>query len=104
MLPNWEQIKGVVERAAYWLLLWLVANDVIPKELVTEILGVIMTVTSLVYGWYVNRQTILLQAAKGTAGGAEAMVREVAKMPEVEKVVAPNLSHLSEVGAKVTTQ
>ena len=65
---NFEQVKGILERALTVGVTWLVAKGFVPASISAELVTFGLLVASLVWGWVVNRPSVLADAAEKTAG------------------------------------
>ena len=70
---NWEMMKGLAERGAYVLVMWLVSARVLPESMAGEAVVVIMAVLAFGWGWWVNRSVNL--------------IKTTAALPDVSKIV-----------------
>ena len=50
---NWEMLKGLAERGAYVLVMWLVTIGALPKDMAGEAVIVLMAVLAFGWGWWV---------------------------------------------------
>lgn len=89
---NWEMVKGALERVATVVVTAAVAKGIIPAAVSADVVLLLITLASIGYGVWINRQAALVQAA--------------ASMPQVAKVVVddPQLAReTTKPGAAVTT-
>lgn len=90
-MPNFEQVKGLAERLAYLIVMWLVAKGVIPATMAGDVVLVLVSLAALFWGWKTNTQPSLVAAT--------------AALPDVKKVVVtdPDLTSRSTVDGPITT-
>jgi hypothetical protein len=91
LTPNFEQVKGIIERVAYLIVMWLVAKGVIPQTMAGDLVLILVSLAAIFWGWKTNTQPSLVAAT--------------AALPDVKKVVVedPALTTVSTPTAPVTT-
>lgn len=60
---RWDQISGILDRVIAVGLTWAVAKGYITQSQAAEWLPLILGVLAAAWGWYVNRDKALVQAA-----------------------------------------
>jgi hypothetical protein len=87
-VPNFEQIKGLVERLAYLIVMWLVAKGVIPQTMAGDFVLLLVSVAALAWGWKTNTQPSLV-AATAALDGVKKVVVDDPSLTAVSKPTAP---------------
>lgn len=64
MLPNFEQVKGIIERLALVGISWAAGAGYIPQDQVANIAAIVVAIFSVIWGWKVNTKPALEDAVK----------------------------------------
>lgn len=64
---NWEQLKGIVERVVTFGVAYTVGKGWVPQAVSADLVGGIVMIASVAWGWYVNTHTALITATKNVA-------------------------------------
>lgn len=99
---QWSQVSGVLDRILLAVGMYAVAKGWISESDMMQFVALVLAVAGAVWGWWVNRDKALVQAAAAIPGTVVVTTPDLAKAtPNDNNIVSHNLSPQA-IAAEVT--
>lgn len=87
-MPRWDQISGVLDRVFIAIAMYAVAKGWISQSDAMQLVALLLAVGGAVWGWYVNRDKALVQAAASVPGTVVVTNADLAKSTPENNIVS----------------
>lgn len=87
---NQEQVKGISERVAALIIMWLLARGYITEGDAATITMIIVGMASVGYGWWINKKKSLVKAVANTVPNTTIVTTPAIALNTPEQNIVPN--------------